>query len=292
MIHRAYSTCLALLLVLPAAADADAAEAGKHLLQYRFTLGETLRYRVEHSAHVRSTIEDTTQEVESTSESIKAWRVTDVLPSGEIEFIHVVESAKMSNKRPKQPVASFDSASDAPPAPFFAAAAKSIGVPLTLTRMTPDGKIVHREEKHPQPEATEDMPITLRLPGKPIAVGEKWDHVYDVQTERKTGAKLTIKTSRLCELKSVKQGVATIDVAYQILTPVDAYTQSQLVERLTTGAVRFDIERGRILSQKHDVDQRILGFAGKTSRMHFTARLKERLVEADEKIAQNRPAAQ
>lgn len=291
MTQRAYCTLLIVTFMLPAAA-ATAEDAEKHLLQYRFSLGETLRYRVEHDAHVRSTIEETTQEVESTSESIKAWRVTDVLPDGQIEFIHVVESAKMSNKRPKQPVAEFDSTSDAPPAPLFAAAAKSIGVPLTLIRMTPDGKIVHREEKHQQPEATDDMPITLRLPGKSIVVGDKWDQVYDVQTERKTGAKLTIKTRRLCELQSVKQGVATIRVSYQILTPVDAYTQSQLVERLTTGVVRFDIERGRILSQQHDVDKRILGFAGKTSRMHFTARLQERLVEPNEKIAQNRPAAQ
>jgi hypothetical protein len=69
-----------------------------------------------------------------------------------------------------------------------------------------------------------------------------------------------------------------IDVQYQILTPVDAFVRSQLIERLTEGTVRFDIERGRIIEQEHNVDKRVLGFAGEASSMHFVARLHEKLL--------------
>jgi hypothetical protein len=46
--------------------------------------------------------------------------------------------------------------------------------------------------------------------------------------------------------------------------------------------VRFDIERGRVVQQQHEVDRREVGFAGKqsASSMHFVARTQERLLEA------------
>ena len=279
------------------AAVSNAAESADsspktYLLRYKYQLGEVLKYRVQHRANVRSTIDETTQEVESITESVKAWKVTDVLPNGEIEFIHVVESAKMSNRRPRQPVAEFDSTKAEKPPAFFAQAAKSIGVPLSQIRMTPAGKIVDREEKHAQPKASDDMPITLRLPDKAIEVGEKWHHVYDVKAERSSGAKIKIRTRRLCELLSVKQGVAAIKVTYQIMTPVEPHIVAQLVERLTAGTVRFDLERGRVLAQEHSVDKRIVGFAGKASSMHFVARLEEHLLGPDEKVAATERSAQ
>lgn len=272
-------------LMLAATPAASAADGQQATLRYKFELGEVLRYEVDHEAHVQSTIEETSQEVESTTQSVKAWKVTDVLPGGEIEFMHVVESARMTNRRPNQGVAEYDSRETTEPPPFFAEAAKSIGVPLTQVRMTPTGKIVDREEKHPQPKVSEDMPITLELPAEPIAVGEKWNRTYDVTANRKSGAKQKIRTRRLCRLKAIESGVAVIEVDYQILTPIDAFVKSQLVERLTSGVVRFDIERGRVLSQRHEVDERILGFAGKASSMHFVARLEERLLKPDEKVA-------
>ena len=239
---------LAIIYAL-SSATSHAADA-KHLLRYKFEMGEVLRYRVEHRAHVNTRIDETSQEVESTTESVKAWKVTDVLPGGEIEFIHMVESARMTNRRPQHDVAEFDSRDEGEPPPFFAAAARSIGVPLTLIRMTPTGEIVRREEKHPQPKVTEDMPITMRLPDKAVAVGAKWSQSYDVSAQRKSGAQIKIKTRRLCKLESVKAGIAVISVDYQILTPVDPYVKSQLVERLTAGTVRFDIERGRIVAEE------------------------------------------
>ena len=74
-----------------------------------------------------------------------------------------------------------------------------------------------------------------------------------------------------------------IDVEYQILTPVDPYIRAQIVERLTKGTVRFDIERGRVIQQQHEVDRREVGFAAQqnASSMHFVARTQERLLEGE-----------
>jgi hypothetical protein len=263
-------------------ADEPAVPQGKYLLRYKFALGDVLRYEVKHATNLRSTVDGTTQTLKTESDSVKVWKVTDVLPSGEIEFIHVVESCRMMNETPGQPPRSFDSTSADPPAPGFEAAARSIGVPLVAIRMAPSGKVVSREEKLPQQnKPTEDMPITLQLPAEPVAVGEKWTHAYDVVVTKAGGAEFKIRTRRLCRLRQVRAGVALVDVDYQILTPVDPYIRAQIIERLTKGVVRFDIERGRVIQQQHTVDRREVGFATQSaaSSMHFIARTQERLLE-------------
>ena len=284
--HNNNSLVAATLLILFAANAHAAEKAGeKHLLEYKFKLGEVIRYRVRQATDIRTTIEETTQQAESTSESIKAWKVTDVLPNGELEFVHVVENVKMSNTVPNRGTTTYNSETDKTPPTGFEQAARAVGVPLSMIRIKPDGEIVEREEKHPQPPSTEDMPITLRLPGKPIAVGEQWDFTYDVDAQRKSKAKLKVRTRRVCTLRKVQAGIATIDVEYQLLTPVSAYIESQLIQKMNKGTVRFDMDAGRTVSQKFDADHRVIGFSGKASSMHFTSRLEERLLKPDERVA-------
>lgn len=277
------------MVAIAVAAGEDS--AATYLLRYQFAMGETLRYEVSHATNVRTTMEATTQQAETQSDSVKAWKVTDVLPNGDMEFIHLVESVRMSNDTPERPEVTYDSRTDKKPPRGFEQAARAVGVPLSLIRISPEGAIVHREEKHPQPAVTPDMPITLRLPKEAVAVGEKWDDQYDVPAERKSGAKLQVRTRRVCQLREVKSGVAIIDVEYQILTPVDAYVRSQLIDRLTEGTVHFDVERGRVTKQIHDVDARILGFAGQASSMHFVSRLQEKLLKPQPTLPQVQQAS-
>jgi hypothetical protein len=192
----------------------------------------------------------------------------------------------MTNRVPNRAVTEFVSQRDKTPPPGFEQAARAVGVPLSVIRMTPAGKIVSREEKHPQPAASEDMPVTLRLPDHPVAVGEEWNETFDLTVDQESGAKQPIKTRRVCRLESVTTGIATIAVEYQILTPISPFVEANLVERITQGTVRFDLERGRILSQQHDVDRRILAFHGESSMMHHTSRQEERLLKAGEHVAQ------
>ncbi len=271
--------------------SADKSSKEKWLLRYKFQLGEVLRYHVHHTANVRTTIEETTQQVKSNSESIKAWKVTDVLPSGDMEFIHLVEHVRMSNLLPDRPLAEYDSALDSPPPPIFRQAASAVGVPISLLRIAPDGKIVQREEKLPQPSQSSDMRITLRLPEGPIRVGDRWHESYDIHVEQKSGARLKIRTRRLCKLLAVAYPSATLSTQYQILTPVNSFIESQLADRMTKGTIKFDLAKGRITSQQMDVNQRILGFAGETSSMHFVSRLEEQLIGPDEKLARRTDTA-
>ena len=269
-----------------AAVSTEAAEdAEKLLLQYKFQMGEVLRYSVKHSTNIRTTIEATTQEAESQSESIKAWKVTDVLPNGEMEFVHLVEEVRMSNRVPNRADRKFDSATDETPPLGFEQAAGAVGIPLSVIRISPSGQMTHREQKHPQPAPSDDMPMIPVLPEEPLAVGAEWDFTYDVEADREGGTKQTVRTRRVCQLECVEAGVATISAEYQILTPVSPEVESQLIDRLTQGKMRFDIERGRILSQKFDADRRVIGFSGDASSMHFVSRMEERLLKPGKRLA-------
>ena len=58
---------------------------------------------------IRSTIDETTQAAQTKTDSVKPWKVTDVLPSGEIEFMNVVEQVHMVNQLPDRDPIEYDS---------------------------------------------------------------------------------------------------------------------------------------------------------------------------------------
>jgi hypothetical protein len=127
-------------------------------------------------------------------------------------------------------------------------------------------------------------------------VDETWDEPFDVKVSLENGGSKSIQTRRHHKLTAVKNGFATIEVTYQVLSPIDAFAESQLVQRLMEGEVEFDIEAGRVVSQQMDVDKRILGFAGPTSSLHYVMRMEEKLAsveQADEpqKLSTEQPFA-
>jgi hypothetical protein len=255
---------------------APPAAGKKYDLRYRLRAGEILRYDVEHEAAIRSTIDESTQAAQTQTSSVKAWKVIDVLPNGQMEFANVVESVKMVNQLPDRAATEYDSRRDKTPPPGFEQAAKAVGVPLSLIRITPRGEIVRRNIKVKQEAAEDDAAIVVRLPDKPVAVGDTWDEEHKLMVEVQDGSK-PLESRRHFKLTNVANGIATIEVTYQVLSPVTPQIESQIVARLMKGTVRFDIRRGRVVGQQMEVDKRILGFAGPTSSLHYVMRMQEEL---------------
>lgn len=254
-------------------------ESQKYELRYKFNRGDVLRYEVTHRASIQSTIDNTTQAAQTKTDSIKAWKVTDVLPEGDIEFTNVVEKVHMVNQLPEKDPVEYDSSKDEVAPPGFEDAARAVGVPLSVMRITPHGKVVRRDVKVRGQSAEDDAPIVLRLPEKPVAIGDTWDESFEVQVKLEKNNTKMIQTRRHYKLADVKNGVATIDVTYQVLSPIDAAIETQIVQRLMEGEARFDIEKGQLIRQKMDVDKRIIGFAGPTSSMQYIMKMEESLVK-------------
>jgi hypothetical protein len=258
----------------------------KYNLAYKFSTGDVIRYEVEHRMSIRNTIDKETQRATSETKSVKAWRILDVLPDDQIELMNMVEQVYMKNQLPDLDDQVYDSTKDKTPPPGFKDAAKAVGVPISILRMSPHGKILDRKMKIHQPAADPDALITLQLPEDPVAIDTTWDEPLRVTVQLKEGGTRAIQARRHYKLMDVKNGVATIEVSYQVLSPINAYLEAQLIQRLMNGTVRFDITAGRILSQEMNVDRRVLGYAGPTSSMHYVMQMKERLLEDIPEVAQ------
>jgi hypothetical protein len=191
----------------------------------------------------------------------------------------------MVNQLPDSDPTEYDSQRDKTPPAGFEDAARAVGVPLSVVRMTPSGKVVRRDAKVRQQNFEEDAPLVVRLPGKPVTVGETWDEQFDLTVSLENGGTKSIQTRRHHKLTAVTRGIATIAITYQVLSPIDAHIEAQLVQRLMDGEVKFDIEAGRVVSQKMDIDKRILGFAGPTSSMHYVMRMEEKLAKRKATVA-------
>ena len=125
-------------------------DATTYDLRYKLATGDVLRYDVTHRASIRSTIDQTTQAAQTKTDSVKLWKVTDVLPNGDIEFMNVVERVHMVNQLPDRDPTEYDSARDKTPPPGFEDAARAVGVPLSVVRITPRGKVIApRRENSP-----------------------------------------------------------------------------------------------------------------------------------------------
>lgn len=277
-------TALASLVVTLPLARADDAEGSgeKYDLRYKFTEGETIRWKVEHRAKIRTTISGTTQTAETESHSVKVWKVEKVSESGNAAFEHSVESILMKQRFSGRQEEVYDSTKDAVPPAGFQQVAKSVGVPLSLIALDPRGKVVKREDRHPQ-SSSPDSQITVPLPAEPVPVGHTWSFPYEVEVKLESGVVKKIQTRQQFKLEDVKHGIATISMETAVLTPVrDPAIEAQLIQRAMQGTIRFDIEAGRVVSQQTDLDKQVFGFRGEASMMHYETRFAESLLKGDE----------
>jgi len=274
------------LAILAASAVADSPDKAtaakppaKYTLRYRFQPGETIRWKVVHRARVDASVSGTSQTSETVSSSVKVWKIKEVKADGAATFEQSVENVDMWQKLSGRMEVRYNSQTDKTPPVGFENVARSIGVPLFRTTIDPLGKVLRREDLVAKPAVQHDGLITIPLPESPVAVGESWSYPCDIEIPLEGGRIKTIKSRQSFTLEEVKDAVATIRVATQILTPVsDPAIEAQLMQRDSSGTVRFHIEQGRVVGQQMDTDKRVVGFRGQASSLHYQTRFTEELL--------------
>ncbi len=251
-------------------------------LRYKFATGDELLYEVEHLVTVKTTIEGVAQNTQSASISGKRWSVTQVDSQGLATFTHGLDYVKMwSETQGRQPVR-YDSRTDKSPPPDYEQVAETIGKPLATIVANSDGTIVDRQDSIKQADFGAGG-LLVPLPATPIKVGTSWAVPGTVPVRQEDQAYKVIKIRRLYRLEKVETGVATISLKTQVLTPsITPKIRSQLIQRLSNGEIRFDIDAGRVLSKQLDWDESVVDFDGPSSRMAYLGRLKEKLIPPDE----------
>ena len=252
--------------------------AQEYELVYKLTPGEEIRTQVVHLVTVESKIKGFTQTAKTRSVSTRLWKIVGVDAKGNITLDNSVEAVDMwqshtDDKGAKE--VSYNSQKDAMPPPIYEAVAKTVGVTLATITIDPAGKIIDRRSNQPNfnPGIGE---LTVPLPGKKVKIGNTWFTPEVIPLRTDDGMLKRIETRQVYKLEKVELGVATISVVTQVLTPVsDPKLESQLVQRLQKGTIKFDVDAGRLIHKQMDLDESVLGFAGADSSMQYLARLTE-----------------
>jgi hypothetical protein len=130
----------------------------------------------------------------------------------------------------------------------------------------------------------------MLLPPKPVKVGSRWHEPAELRIRERSGRQKTIKIRKQYTLKKIETGVATISVETQVLTPVNSSAiKSQLIQQLTNGTIKFDIDAGRILKKEMEWDESVVGFNGADSMMKYVARYTEEMQSVITADAKNTP---
>jgi Family of unknown function (DUF6263) len=251
-----------------------------YVLQYKFRPGEVFRTQVTHLATVETKVKGVEETVKSRSVSAKAWKIKNVDSQGNITFEQSVEWVEMWKSQSGRPDSTFDSRTDKEVPPDYDIVAKSVGIPLATITIDPIGRVVKREDNQ-KIVSTSIGDLTVPFPAQPIKVGDKWHMPQEARLTDDAGRPKIVQLRMQYTLEKVETSVATIQVVTQVLTPVDdPKLESQLVQRMQNGTIRFDVEAGRILSRQMDLDETVLGFSGADSSMQYLARYSEEQVKS------------
>jgi hypothetical protein len=294
---------IAIGVCLPQVAEAQE----KYSLRYQFRKGESVRWNVEHRCKVRTSIAGTTKTADTTSVSTKRWTVADVGADGTTTFEYSVDDVNMRQQMTGSQEARYSSKSGHEAPPGFQNVAKSIGKVLSIVKMDARGSIVTRE-KGPELKAAEAKALAAKggaakaaaraaaaagqaqaqngsgfmsipLPEQAVAVGENWTHPVKMMLKTNNDTFRKIRAIQKFTLESVRVGIASIRVRTIILTPIDDPALiTQYIQRLSSGTVLFDLETGRIVSQDMSLDERVVGFRGEASSVHYETSFNEKLV--------------
>jgi hypothetical protein len=237
--------------------------------RYQFPVGETLRWNVEHISTNKTSMEEVTEVMSSRTESTTAWKVLSLDSHGNATLEQTIESANWWQKTGDKNPISFNSADRQPPPQEFASMAQTVGRPLMTMCVDPLGTTISSSAEDNQYKFGTGSPW-IPFPQHPIAVGDLWYEPSEVTAFNEDKSIRRVKLRIRYELADVRDQKATINFSTEILTPVDdPHVQSQLLQRITRGVLTFDLARGRMVGKRVNWNEKVQGFHGPNSLLHY-----------------------
>ena len=275
------STCLAALLIYAgsiSAEDTTSPSKNVQILRYKFRQGETISVRVSHRALTETTINGTTQHVETATDSTKSWKITHVDKDGNATLEHLIDHVKMMSRTSEMETVRWDSDGSKAPPDGYGGVQLSLGKPLSELTIDSCGRVINRKDFFPSPPSNTGDLMVVPLPDEPVAIGTTWTVPDTIVVNIPGSTGKSVRTRLRYQVTKLKKDRATIKVDTTVLTPVhDPQTESRLLERIWSGEIIFSIDHGRIISRSVNVDRRVIGFHGPASSIRYKASREEEL---------------
>jgi len=244
-------------------------QAEEVLLRYQFEPGQVVQYEVSMYDDYDIRIGVSSDEPYSHQDSGKSYRVISVGQDGSAVLEPTFEWIKIDVEQ-NDVRSTWDSRKGGNPPTELAAMADVVGKPNLRISVTPTGEVTKVESLlGDKVEVDVDDPkqaaldVFLRLPQEPIEVGGTWreDFQGSVNVDPNVELKKVIKMQRRYYLKSVEDGIATIELRTVVLTPVKEPAQlMQLLRRQPQGTIKLDLNRGLLISKSLRQENQVQGF--------------------------------
>lgn len=259
----------------------------KYVLAYKFKKGDVLRWQHDHQTQVETRFGTASSKTSTRARPDYTWTVKNVDTRGSIRFDIQMERIKVLEQNGDAEQIHYDSDKDEKAPASCIPYKERLGRVCSTYSISPCGQVVDSKSYYNQVKVggVGDNPV-VRFPDKPIAVGHKWDVSNSVRAKDEFGAMQQVELRIRYELHKVVDGLAHITFKTTSLNPhIDETVRSQIVTHMTRGFVVFDIAQGKITNREIRWDERVIGYQGAESYMHYTAFHTEALVKEEAKVA-------
>ena len=281
MLHVSLLACGLVTGLLSQGAMGQDSEANTHLLRHKLKAEEVLQTEVVHLAKTDTRKNSVQQTSQCRTVSQKIWEVTGVDQEGNMTFVFRVDSVDMSQQVGDGAEVRYNSQKDPSPPAVYNKVAESIGKPISTVTIDPRGKVIDRSENGYSGNLGMGD-IAIVFPEKSVAVGESWTVPRELRARDAGGESKTIKIQETYTLEKVSAGIAIIAIESTPITPIrQPEVEAQILQQLSHGKLRFDIDAGRLVSKELQWDENVVDFGGVGSEMTYSARLTEKLVPSE-----------
>lgn len=250
-----------------------------YLLRYDLQNGQKLNYEVTHVAKTKTRIKGEEEISQVHTISKRHWDVSEVSKK-DMTFDHVVDAVEMTQQQGDKEELRWSSESGEKAPREFSKVAERIGRTLSTISINPRGQETAREDNGGSKASLGMGSLSLAFPDEAIAIGGSWEVPREIKTRTEEGLIKPIKIRELYTLEKVKTGVATISIVSEPLTPIDQESiRAQVIQQLSNGAIKFDLDAGHLISKELNWDETVVGFQGPNSMMEYRARMSERLID-------------
>lgn len=262
--------CFTLALVACLSPVMSAAADDAYLLRYKFRPGMFIHLEITDRNQIEAKYNNSVQMHANTAVTWKHYRVISVGEQGQavLEMLNdrVTMEWKFDNNAPE----TIDTANPGPsPDPKFQPVIDSTGKPLARTEVTSRGELVKLTPLVAEiPATAEASNFLVVFPEQPVKVGEKWKETFDAPVTVSKNLKQNFAMLREYTLTKVDGSLAHIKlrvVPKGVLN--DPQMEMQLMQRLISAEIVFDMSRGLIVSQHNTVDRTVINPLGPGSQV-------------------------
>ena len=264
----------------------------KVVLKYKLNKGDVIHWQHDHRTAVETRFGGASEKTATRARPEYQWTVQNVDSRGNMRFDIEMQRIKVLEQQGEADPIFYDSEKHDEAPDSCQPYQERLGRVCSTYSISPDGVVVNAKSNYRKVKlgGVGDNPV-IAFPKGPIGVGHKWDMNMSVRGKDEHGGFQQVQLRIRFVLEKIVDGKAHITFFTETLTPqLDETVRSQIVTHMTRGFIVFDIAKGMLTHRETRWDERVIGYQGPESYMHYTAFRTETLKPAKVAKKVDKPA--